>query len=95
LKKKGIPAVGLHLYQDAKAIFKIKLFGLFTVVDAFGPKMDQGETVTVLNDMCFIAPGALIDKGIQWEIIDDLTINAVFTNVLMEIFVTENLNWKL
>lgn len=79
-KKKGIPAVGLHLYQDAKAIFKIKLFGLFTVVDAFGPKMDQGETVTVLNDMCFIAPGALIDKGIQWETIDDLTVNAIFTN---------------
>lgn len=79
-KKSGIPAIGLHLYRDAKAIFKVKILGLFTVVDASGPKMDQGETVTVLNDMFFMAPGALIDKRIQWEEIDDLTVEAIFTN---------------
>lgn len=79
-KKSGIPAVGLHFYQDEKAIFKIKLLGLFTVVDAKGEKMDQGETVTVFNDMCFIAPATLIDKRIEWEIIDDLTVKATFTN---------------
>jgi len=79
-KKSGIPAIGLHLYRDAKAIFKVKILGLFTVVDASGPKMDQGETVTVLNDMVFMAPGALIDKKIQWENIDDLTVKATFTN---------------
>lgn len=79
-KKKGIPAMGLHLYQNAKAIFQIKLLGLFTVVNAKGPKMDQGETVTLLNDMFFMAPGSLIDKRIQWEIIDSQSIKAIFSN---------------
>lgn len=79
-RKKGIPAIGLHLYKDAKAIFQVKILGLFTVVDAKGPQMNQAETVTVLNDMFFMAPGSLIDKRIQWEVLDDLTVKAVFTN---------------
>lgn len=79
-RKKGIPAIGLHLYKDAKAIFQVKLLGLLTVVDAKGPQMNQGETVTVLNDMFFMAPGSLIDKRIHWEVVDDLSVKAVFTN---------------
>jgi hypothetical protein len=79
-RKKGIPAVGLHLYREASAIFKIKILGLFTVVDAFGPKMDQGETVTVFNDMCFMAPGSLIDPRITWTEIDELTVKGIFNN---------------
>jgi hypothetical protein len=79
-KKQGVPAVGLHLYREARAIFKVKILCLFTVVNASGPKMDQGETVTVFNDMCFIAPGSLADRRITWSEIDDLTIKGVFTN---------------
>ena len=78
--KMGIPAVGLHLYKDETAIMKIKLAGLFTISDASGPEMDQGETVTVFNDMCFMAPGTLIDKRIKWEILDPTTVIAKFTN---------------
>ena len=79
-KKKGIPAIGLHIYQNAKAIFKIKLLGLFTVVNAKGPEMNQGETVTVFNDMFLLAPGSLTDKKIKWEKIDSLSVKASFTN---------------
>jgi len=79
-KKKGIPAKGIHLYRDQKAIMLIKLFGLFTVVNAKGEEMNQGETVTVFNDMCFMAPASLIDSNIQWKEIDDLTVDAKFTN---------------
>jgi hypothetical protein len=78
--KKGIPAVGIHLYIDAKAIFKIKIAGLFTIVDASGKEMNQGETVTVFNDMCLIAPATLIDRNITWETVDSLTVKAKFTN---------------
>ena len=78
--KMGIPAIGLHLYKDEKAIMVIKLAGLFKVVDAKGIEMNQGETVTVFNDMCFIAPATLIDTNIQWEIIDSLTVKARYTN---------------
>ena len=42
--------------------------------------MDQGETVTVFNDMCFMAPASLISEAIQWEAVDDLNVKAVFTN---------------
>ena len=76
----GVPAKGLHIYQHANAVFQIKILGLFPVVHAKGPRMDQGETVTVLNDLFFMAPGALIDQRIQWEVLDELRVRAVFTN---------------
>ena len=78
--KNGIPATGIHLYKDEKAIMVIKLLGIFRLVDAKGVEMNQGETVTVFNDMCFMAPATLIDKNIQWEIIDSLTVKARYTN---------------
>ena len=79
-KKKGIPAKGIHLYRDRKAIMLIKILGLFTVVNARGKEMDQGETVTLFNDMCFMAPASLIDQNIVWKEIDNLTVDAKFTN---------------
>jgi hypothetical protein len=79
-RKKGIPAIGLHLYQDANATFQIRILGLFTVVDARGEKMDKGETVTVFNDMCVMAPVTLIDRNIEWEVLDDLSVSAKYKN---------------
>lgn len=78
--KMGIPAIGIHLYKDEKAIMVIKLAGLFKVVNAKGVEMNQGETVTIFNDMCCMAPATLIDKDIQWEMIDSLTVKARYTN---------------
>ena len=78
--KMGIPATGIHLYKNQKASMVIKLAGLFKIVDARGAEMDQGETVTVFNDMCCMAPATLIDKSIQWELIDPVTVKAKFTN---------------
>ncbi len=79
-RKMGIHAVGLHLYKNQTASMEIKMAGLFKIVDARGKEMNQGETVTVFNDMCFMAPASLIDKNIQWEVIDSLTVNARYTN---------------
>jgi Family of unknown function (DUF6544) len=79
-RKMGVPAKGIHLYRDQKAIMLVKIFGLFTVVDARGREMDQGETVTLFNDMCFIAPASLIDRHIEWKEIDGKTTEAQFTN---------------
>jgi len=78
--KMGIPATGIHLYKDEKASMVIKLLGFFKIVDARGAEMNQGETVTFFNDMCCMAPATLIDKSIQWEITDPLTVKAKFTN---------------
>ena len=78
--KMGVPAVGLHLYKNETATMVIKLLNLFTVVDAKGPEMNQAETVTVLNDMCFMAPGSLISKNITWETMNASQVKATFTN---------------
>jgi len=78
--KMGIPARGLHLYRNCKASMKIKLAGLFTISDAKGKEMNQGETVTVFNDMCVMAPALLIDKNIQWEEVDTFSVKAKYTN---------------
>jgi hypothetical protein len=75
----GIPAGGLHLYKNETAFMTIKIMGLFTIVDARGENMDQAETVTILNDMCFMAPATLIDKSIKWETVDNQTVKAKLT----------------
>ena len=76
----GIPFDGLHVYAGNTATMQIKVASMFQVVDAKGDKMNHGETVTVLNDMCFMAPAALISKNIQWETIDSLKVKARYTN---------------
>ena len=78
--KMGLPATGLHLYQNETATFEVKLLNWFKVVDAAGDKMNQAETVTLLNDMCFIAPPTLIDDRIKWEVIDDKKVKAMYQN---------------
>jgi hypothetical protein len=49
------------------------------MVNAAGPEMDQGETVTVFNDQCVLAPSALIDAPIAWEVTDPQHVRGVFT----------------
>ena len=83
--KMGLPATGLHFYQDSEATFQVKLLNWFNVVDAKGDKMTQGETVTLFNDMCIMAPSTLIDKRITWEEIDEKTVKAIFKNNGIEI----------
>lgn len=80
MKMFGIPVIGLHKYYDAKAIMKVQIAGLITVVDGKGPEMNIGETVTVFNDMCMLAPASLIDKRIEWQAIDSSTVGATFNN---------------
>lgn len=80
MKMSGLPVIGLHKYADAKAVMLVKLAGLVTVADGKGKEMNVGETVTVFNDMCMLAPSSLIDERIQWETLDPLTVKATFNN---------------
>ena len=93
-KKMGIPATGNHIYRHQKATMLIKLLGLFTVSDAKGWQMDQGETVTVFNDMCFMAPASLIDERIEWTEIDPESVGAKFTNGSISVTATLIFNEK-
>lgn len=76
----GLPFDGLHLYIGENATMQIKVASLIQVVNAKGREMNQGETVTLFNDMCLLAPASLLGSSIQWETIDPLTVKAVFTN---------------
>jgi hypothetical protein len=76
----GVPFDGFHQFTGDHAIMLIRVANLFTVADARGDKMDQGETVTMFNDMCLLAPATLIDSNIAWEEINDTMVEAIFTN---------------
>ncbi len=92
--KMGIPVTGLHLYKDQSATMEIRVAGLFKIADARGSKMDQGETVTFFNDMCVMAPSALVNANIQWEAIDPVTVKARYTNGPLSIGATLFFNGK-
>ncbi len=84
----GVPIDGLHRLADGHATMQIKPLGAFAIVDAAGPEMDQGETVTLFNDMCLLAPGTLVDPAIQWEPVDARTAKARFTHAAHTISAT-------
>ena len=76
----ALPVYGYHRYLGASATMRIKAAALVTVVDAAGSEMTQGETVTLFNDMCVMAPATLIDPTIVWLAVDDRSARATFTN---------------
>ena len=76
----GLPVKVLHDYHHATATMRAKVLGLFTVLDASGPDMDQGETVTVFNDMVVLAPAALLDADVTWTQRDERTVHGTFRN---------------
>lgn len=76
----GIPFDAFHRYVGPHATFEVRIAGLYPMVDARGPAMDQSETVTMLNDMCLLAPATLVDQPVTWETVDDHTLRATFTN---------------
>jgi hypothetical protein len=76
----AIPVQGYHRYGDGTATMTIKAAALVPVVAASGMEMDQGETVTMFNDMCVMAPATLIGPGIVWDAVDQKMARATFTN---------------
>lgn len=78
--KMGLPASGLHIYENETAKFRVKMLNWVNVVNAKGNKLNQAETVTLFNDMVCIAPATLIDKQINWETINDTTVKAIYKN---------------
>jgi len=76
---KGMPVAGYHSYKNGIAYMDIRLLSLFKVQYQEGTEMNIAETVTFFNDMCCMAPATLIDKRINWKMIDDLNVSADFT----------------
>lgn len=76
----GVPFAAFHRYVGADATFRVRVASLKTVVDARGPEMNRSETVTLLNDMCLLAPATLVDPRIAWEELEPLRVRLTWTN---------------
>jgi hypothetical protein len=76
----GLPVRALHLYRGDEATFQVRVAGLATIVNLAGDEISRAETVTVLNDLCAFAPGALADPRLAWQAIDDRTAAVTFRN---------------
>lgn len=67
---KGLPVDVLHVYRDGHATMDADLASIVNTVHAEGTEMDVAETVTVLNDLCLLAPAALVDAPLTWHPLD-------------------------
>jgi uncharacterized protein DUF6544 len=75
-----VPVQGYHRYVASAATMRVKAAAVVPVVSAVGPHLTQSETVTIFNDLCLLAPAALIVPAITWEAVDARSVRATFTN---------------
>jgi hypothetical protein len=75
----GLPVDVLHIFVGPAATMRVKLCSVVPIVDAAGPEMDRGETVTLFNDICVLAPAALVDAPVVWKTVDDTHACGTFT----------------
>jgi hypothetical protein len=74
----GLPVRVLHEYRDGRARMRARLCSVVPVLDASGPAMTRAETVTVFNDLCVMAPGALLDAPVSWSPVDERTARGTY-----------------
>lgn len=75
-----MPVAGFHCFKNGDAFMDIRLFSIFTVQYMTGKEAGISETVTFFNDLCSMAPAALIDKRIEWLEVDGNKVKASFSN---------------
>jgi hypothetical protein len=76
----GLPVRALHVYRREAATFTVRVASTVTMVDLSGEQISAAETVTVLNDLCLMAPGAMVDPRLVWSPVDDRSATVTFTN---------------
>ena len=76
----GVPVDVLHTYLGSRASMHARAMSMMPVADLSGPEMLRAETVTVLNDLCVLAPAALVDTEIDWRTVDEHHVEATYTN---------------
>jgi hypothetical protein len=77
---KGLPVGGFHSFKNGNAFMDIRLLSMFKVQYMTGKEAGISETVTFFNDMCVMAPAALIDTRIAWLEIEGNKVKASFSN---------------
>lgn len=75
----GLPVDVLHVFADESATMRASVCSIVPTVRSSGPDMDRAETVTLFNDLCLMAPGALVHAPVRWEVVDDDWVRGAFT----------------
>jgi len=75
-----IPMQAYHRYTASAATMRVVAAALAPVVSMSGPEATRTETVTLFNDLCVMAPAALVDAPVVWEDARDDAVRAAFTN---------------
>ncbi|MEO7235490.1 MAG: DUF6544 family protein, partial [Lapillicoccus sp.] len=75
----GVPVDVLHVFVGSAATMRVRAASLLPMVDASGPEMDRAETVTLFNDLCVLAPAALVDADVTWTVLGPHLVHARFT----------------
>lgn len=78
-KRGGLPVDVLHAFRDGSATMRVRLLSLVPLVKGSGPEFTRAETVTLFNDLCLLAPAALIDPAIRWEPIAARSVRGSYT----------------
>jgi hypothetical protein len=78
--KSMLPVSGLHSFKQGSAFMDIRLLSMYKVQYMEGKEMDISETVTFFNDLCCMAPAALIDERIKWMETEGNKVKATFTS---------------
>lgn len=74
-----LPIVGRDSYVGSAGRMEIKLGGLVSMVDARGPKIDQGTMLRYLGELVWF-PSAALAPYIRWEAIDAEHAKATMTH---------------
>jgi Family of unknown function (DUF6544) len=84
-----ISLTGLDVFKDGHGSMKIKIYDLFSVVDASGPSIDQGGMIRYLNELMWL-PMAYLHPSVNWAEEDknsievSLTINGTKVSGIIE-----------
>ena len=76
----GLPVRALHVYRQGQATFTVRVASTVNMVDLRGAEISAAETVTILNDMCLMAPAALLDPRLTWDAVGDRSAAVTFNN---------------
>lgn len=69
-RMKGLPVDVLHAFDSHGATMRVRLLSVAGLVDADGAELTHAETVTVFDDLCVLAPGALAGDDVAWRPVD-------------------------
>jgi hypothetical protein len=76
----GVPFVVFHRYADGAATMEVRIAGLIPVATLSGAQMTRSETVTLFNDICLLAPAALLDVPVTWVELGNHRVQGTFAN---------------